>query len=455
MTKAERVKYLIIGNSAGGIGAAEAIREVDRAGAIAIVSSEPYHAYSRPLISQYLVEGRPLQRMMFRPADFYKEKNIQAILGQEVTGLNIDKHNVKLDDGRSIIWEKLLLATGSSPIVPNIEGIGLKGVFTFTTRDDARAIYKFLNQYHTEVRAVVIGGGLIGISATEALVKRGVKVTIVEMKERILNTILDEEASFLVEASLNELGVEIINGHIVSRITSFLPGRATGIALDNDRPIPCEMVIVAVGVQPRTKIVSETGIRIDRGILVDHHMATSSPDVYACGDVAEAYDFIYDENRLTPIWPNAYIGGRIAGFNMAGLPTEYQGGTSMNAMKYFGLAIVSAGILTPPDDSYEVISEKHGHVYKKVVLKNGLIVGVIFSGDIEKSGIIYNLMKNRVNVDTFKQALIADDFGLISLPEEIWRPLLEHTSPVTPSLATSDKQPEKMAIGDLGLVSGR
>ena len=454
MTREEK-KYLIIGNSAGGMGAAEAIREVDKVGTITIVSDEPYHVYSRPLISEYLYEKCPLERMLFRPPDFYEKNNIQAILGQKVTGLNIGKHDIKLDDGRRIIWEKLLLATGGLPIIPKIDGIGLKGVFTFTTLDDAKAIDEFLNHYHRMVKAVVIGGGLIGVSVTEALVKRGIEVTIVEMKERILNTILDEEASTLVETTLKQSGVKIITGHNVGKVGNYLPSEAIGVTLDDSRPIPCEMVIVAIGVQPRTKIVSGTGIKTHHGILVDQHMATSSPDIYACGDVAEAYDFIYDENRLTPIWPNAYIGGRIAGFNMAGLPAEYQGGTSMNAMKYFGLAIVSAGILTPLDDSYEVISEKHGHVYKKAVLKNGLIVGMVFSGDIEKSGIIYNLMKNRVNVDTFKQALIADDFGLVSLPEEIWRPLLERKPLITPSLTTSDKQSEKMAIGDLGLVSGR
>ena len=424
MTKKEKIKYLIIGNSGGGIGAAEAIREVDKVGAIAIISDEPYPVYSRPLISEYLSEKYPLERIMFRPPDFYEKNNIQVILGQKATGLNIDKHDIKLGDGRTITWEKLLLATGGLPIIPKIEGIGLKGVFTFTTLDDAKAIDQFLNHYHRKVRAIVIGGGLIGVAATEALVKRGVEVTIVEMKERILNTILDEEASALMETRLKQSGVEIITGNTVSKVNSYLPGEATSVTMDDGRPIPCDMIIVAIGVQPRTELVSDTRIKINRGIIVDRHMATASPDVYTCGDVAEAYDFIYDENRLTPIWPNAYIGGRVAGFNMAGIPTEYQGGTAMNSMKYFGVNIVSAGIVAPLDDSYEVISQKNDHVYRKVVLKDGLILGLVFSGDIEKSGIIYNIMKDKINVEDFKQVLVADDFGLSSLPEEIWRPRL-------------------------------
>ena len=424
MATTEKTKYLIIGNSAGGVGAAEAIREVDKVGTITIVSDEPYPAYSRPMISEYLAERCPLQRMLFRPPGFYEENNIEATLGQKVVELNIDKHAIRLEDGRTITWEKLLLATGSSPILPEIAGIDLKGVFTFTTLDDAKAIDQFLNHYHRKVRAIVIGGGLIGVAATEALVKRGVEVTIVEMKERILNTILDEDASALVETRLKQSGVEIITGNTVSKVNSYLPGEATGVTMDDGRPIPCDMIIVAIGVQPRTELVSDTGIEINRGIIVNRHMATASPDVYTCGDVAEAYDFIYDENRLTPIWPNAYIGGRVAGFNMAGIPTEYQGGTAMNSMKYFGVNIVSAGIVAPLDDSYEVISQKNDNVYRKVVLKDGLILGLIFSGDIEKSGIIYNIMKDKINVEDFKQVLVADDFGLSSLPEEIWRPRL-------------------------------
>ena len=448
MAKKEKIKYLIIGNSAGGMGAAEAIREVDKVGTITIVSDEPYPVYSRPLISEYLAERCPLERMLFRPPDFYEKNNIQVILGQKVTVLNIDKHAINLRDGRTITWEKLLLATGGLPIVPEIEGIGLKGVFTFTTLDDAKAIDQFLNHYHRKVRAIVIGGGLIGVAATEALVKRGVEVTIVEMKERILNTILDEEASALVETRLKQSGVEIITGNTVSKVNSYLPGEATGVTMDDGRPIPCDMIIVAIGVQPRTELVSDTGIEINRGIIVNRHMATTSPDVYTCGDVAEAYDFIYDDNRLIPIWPNAYIGGRVAGFNMAGIPTEYQGGTAMNSMKYFGVNIVSAGIVAPLDDSYEVISQKNDHVYRKVVLKDGLIVGLVFSGDIEKSGIIYNLMKDKINVEDFKQVLVADDFGLASLPEKIWRPRLAIPNSLLASSVTSIDRHEGALVGE-------
>jgi NAD(P)H-nitrite reductase large subunit len=446
MARREKTNYLIIGNSAGGIGAAEAIREADKAGAITMISDEPYPAYSRPLISEYLVNRRPLEMMLFRPPDFYEKSNIRSLFGEKVARVDFNEQSAKLESGRTLAWQKLLLATGGLPIVPQIEGIGSKGVFTFTRLDDARAIDRFLNQYGRGVRAVVIGGGLIGVSVTEALVKRGVEVTIVEIKERILNTILDEQASALEEKALMQAGVEIITGHTVGRIGSR--GKAVSVTLDDSRSIPGEMVIIAIGVQPRTELVAGAGIKTNRGIVVDRHMATSRPDVYACGDVAEAYDFVYGENRLTPIWPNAYVGGRTAGSNMAGAAAEYQGGTAMNSLKYFGVNIVSAGMVTPPDDGYETVSEKHGDIYRKVVLKDRRIAGMVFAGDIEKSGIIYNLMKDRVDVDRFKEVLVADDFGLASLPEEIWRARLAIPPSVLTSSPSSVEQPAEVFAGE-------
>jgi len=436
-------KYLIIGNSAGGIGAVEAIREADETGSIIIVSDEPYPAYSRPLISEHLAEGCSLERMRYRPADFYERNGISTVLGQKAVSLDLAKRTLTLESGKMISWQKLLLSTGGLPIVPPTEGAGREGIFTFTTLDDARAIGRYLEKTD---RVVVIGGGLIGVSVTEALVKRGAQVTIVEMKDRVLNTILDEEVSALEDSALRQADVDIITGHIVAEINGR-GKRVHGVTLDDGSRLPCGMVIIAIGVRPRTELVKGTAIKVNRGIVVDHHMTTFHPDVYACGDVAEAFDITYGECRLTPIWPNAYIGGRTAGFNMAGQPTEYPGGMAMNSLNYFGLNVVSAGVVTPPNESYEVITARKDGTYRKVVLKNGGVVGLLFVGDIEKSGIIQGLIRNQINVDDFKQALVADDFGLASLPGEMWRPELElPAGAVIPSAAA--KEPEEVLAGE-------
>jgi NAD(P)H-nitrite reductase large subunit len=447
MSISNNTKYLIIGNSAGGIGAAEAIREADRNGSITIVSDEPYAAYSRPLISEYLAHPSPLEKMLYRKPGFYEANDIKFVLGEKVVAINPTEHTVKLESDRLIKWQKLLLATGGTPIIPDIEGISLKGVFTFNKLDDAKAIDAFLNEYRGNLKAVVIGGGLIGVSVTEALVKRGVEVTIVEMKDFILNTILDKEVSALEADVLEKAGVDIITGHTAARINSYNTGEVGGVTLEDGRTLPCNIVIIAIGVRPRLDLTAGTNIKVNRGIVVDRSMVTSVPDIYACGDAAEAYDFVLGENRLTPVWPNAYEGGRVAGLNMAGQKAEYTGGTSMNALKYFGLNIVSAGLVNPPDDGYETIVNRHNSTYRKVILKKGKLAGFVFAGDIEKSGIIYNLMKDNVNVDSFKQTLVADDFGLASLPEASWRFKLARPSASAVPI-TAKELMEEAIIGD-------
>ena len=419
MTKAKllKAKYLIVGNSAGGTGAAEAIREVDKDGVIIIVSDEPYLSYSRPLISKYLSKERTFKGMLFRSLDFYTKNNIDTVLGKRVKSVGLSERTAELENSEHILWEKLLIASGGIPIVPRMEGAGKRGIFTFTTLNDARAIDEFID---STPRAVVIGGGLIGISLTEALKKRGVKVTVVEMKGKVLNTILDEQASTMVEKALEQAGVKIITGRTVAEIAG--KELVKGVILDNGEEIPCSLVVVAIGVSPRTELALGTEIKVNRGIVVDRHMATSYHDVYACGDVAEAYDFVYGTNRLTPIWPNAYIGGRVAGFNMAGANAEYPGSTAMNSLNYFGLDIASAGIAIPPDSNgYELMSKESNGVYQKIVLKDDVIAGMVFVGNIEKAGIVYSLMRDRVKVSSFKKALLSDNFGLVSLPREIWQ----------------------------------
>ncbi len=429
-----KTRYLIIGNSAGGIGAAEAIREVDKTGSLAIISNEPYPSYSRPLISKYLAHERSLEEMLFRPAEFYSQNNIVFLLSKEVKRLGLESHTAELDDGERIIWEKLLLAPGAMPIVPKIEGTSKRGVFTFTTLDDAKAIDESL---HHAGKAVVIGGGLIGISVTEALVKRGIEVAVVEMKERILNTILDEQASLIAEEAVEQAGVRIITKQTVTEIVG--DSLTEGVILNNAEKISCDLVVIAIGVVPRTELVVGAEMKVNRGIVVDRYMATSYPGVYSCGDAAETYDFVYGENRLTPIWLNAYLGGRIAGLNMAGIKTQYPGSTAMNSLNYFGLHITTAGMMTPPNengDGYEVFSRQDDGIYKKVVLNNELVVGMVFVKDIDKSGIVFSLMRDRVNVGSFKQVLLADDFGLVSLPREVWQERLETPpSGLAPQLA--------------------
>jgi NAD(P)H-nitrite reductase large subunit len=418
-------KYLIVGGSAAGIGAVEAIREVDPAGSITIISEEACPQYSRPMISDFVSGKADFHKMKCRTDEFWKENNVEALTSKKATALNLTEKTVQLESGEKIAYEKLLLATGGKPFVPKMEGSDKDGVFTFTTIADAQRLAAKIDSINAKA-AVVIGAGLIGISVTEALMKRGLKVTMVELQEKILSLLLDAKASDLVEGVVKKAGVNIVTGQSVQKILGK-PGNdgvVSGVLLTKGDQVPCDLVIVAIGVVPRTELVVGKEVKINRGIVVDNMMQTNVPDVFASGDVAEAYDFIMNQNRLLPLWPLAVLEGQVAGYNMAGKKTVYTGGTNMSSLKYFGIPIVSIGLANPKEDpTLEVLvqNDSERNVYKKLVLKDNVIVGLTFVNCIERAGVLFYLMKNAINVKKFKQKLLSDDFGLATLPVGLQR----------------------------------
>ena len=418
-------KYVIVGASAAGIGAVEAIREVDPAGTLTVITEEACAHYSRPMISDLVSGKADLKKVDCRTEDFWKENNVEAILGKKVTAIDFNGKAVQLESGEKIPYEKLLIATGGKPFVPKMEGSDKDGVFTFTTIRDAQLLAAKIDSINAK-SAVVIGAGLIGISVTEALVKRGLKVTMVELQDKILSLLLDPKGSDIVEAVVRKAGVNIITGQSVQKIIGKPDneGAVGGVILTKGDQVPCDLVVVAIGVIPRSELVVGTAVKTNRGIVVDNMMQTSVPDVYASGDVAEAYDFVLNMNRLLPLWPLAVLEGQVAGCNMAGKKATYTGGTNMSSLKYFGIPIVSVGLANPKDDpTLEVLLkfDPEHSLYKKLVLRNNVIVGITLVNSIERAGILYYLMKNAVNVKKLKPQLLADDFSWASFPVTLQR----------------------------------
>lgn len=415
------VRYVIVGNSAGGVGAAETIRATDPDGHVTILSDESYPAYSRPAISEFLAGERSFgERMLFRDADFNKRLRIECMLGARVARLHKERA-VELSDGRRIPYDRLLLATGGTPIIPRMEGLGLRGVHPFTTMDHAKGVHESLSGGKN--RVVVIGAGLIGCSMVNGLLHRGgIQITLVELKDRVLSTMVDTHASGLVEKRLSEMGVSVRTGRSATRILPR-PDDATsvgGVMLDNGELVSCDVVGMAVGVTPRAELAREAGIRCNRGILVDAHMETSATGVFACGDVAEAQDFIYGVPRVTAIWPTAYMGGRVAGANMAGTPTRYDGCTAMNAFSYFNMALISAGMFDPdPVLGHPVITLEKPGAYRKFVLRDHKLIGFVLVEEIEQSGVFFNLLRHQTDVRAFEKRLADWSFTMASLPKDV------------------------------------
>ncbi len=416
------MRFVIIGNSAGGIGCVEAIRERDRESSILVISAEKYHAYSRALIPYYLDGKIDFEKMYFRPPDFYEKMNVDTKLGVKAVGIDVENKVVMLENGEKVEYDKLLIATGGKPFIPPMDGLkDQENVFTFLKMDDVLAVERAVKDAR---KAVVLGGGIIGLMASEVLAKKGIEVKVVELADRVLAPVVDETTSRIVERKFQENGVEIILNNTISKVVG--DKRVEKVVLRDGRELELDMLIVAVGVVPNTDVVKDTPIEVNRGIVVNRKMETSVRDVYACGDCAEIYDFVLGANRVLPLWPTAYMGGRIAGFNMVGEEREYTLATSMNAMHFFDYYIINAGLNVPNDsEEFEVIYRLDGDSYRKFALKDGKIAGFIIAGKMERAGIFLKLMEEEVDVSDFKDALLKDDFGYLDIPEPVRWELIE------------------------------
>ncbi len=422
-----KCKYVIIGNSSSGIGATEAIRSADKEGSLAIISDEPIHTYSRALIPYYLKGKIDRDKLYFRPLDFYEKKNVKTFLGNKVVDVNTDNKTITLNNGEKIQYEKLLIASGGEPFVPPINGLS-NNYYTFTSLEDADKIKEKIQSGDIK-EVVVLGGGLIGLLVAEALNYLGMNVTVVELADRILVRVLDKTASEIFTKLIEENGITLITGRTISEVKGETAdaSKVEKVILDNGDTLNCDMLVIAIGVKPRVDFLSNTQIKINRGIVVNNQMKTNIPDVYACGDCAEIYDFVYETSKLTPIWPAAYIGGMVAGFNMCGIEKEFNTGMNMNSMKFFGLPVMSAGLIErPEDDKYEELIryEKENKIYKKIILKDNLIKGLIIVNSIDNIGIILGLLRNQIDVSSFKDQLISDDFDLVYFPQELRKDLI-------------------------------
>jgi NAD(P)H-nitrite reductase large subunit len=427
MKNITRTKYLIIGNSAAAVNAVEAIRGRDTSGALTLVSEEPHHTYSRPLISYLLGNKVDEERMSYRPPSFYESYGVQTFLGKRAVHLDPKAQTVTLDDQTAIRFDTLLLATGGTPFAPPIAGREGQGVFTFTTLDDAHRVKKCILDRKVK-KAVVIGGGLIGLKVTEALLALGIEVTIVELADRILSATFDRTASGIIESALRRVGCSTITGNTVDQILAGEGDYVTGVILKDKSRIDCDLVIMAIGVRPRIDLVQGTGMKTNRGILVDEHLQTSLKNIYAAGDVIETYDLMADILRPIAILPNAAQQGKIAGLNMAGEKKKYRGGLAMNSVELAGVPTISVGLTDPSQltgdterqKEIEVLqySQERDSLYKKIVLERNRIIGIILIGKIDRAGIYTGLIKDKVDITMFKDCLLRDDFGLLSLPRE-------------------------------------
>ncbi len=414
-----------MGNCIAAVGAIEGIRRHDRGTPITVISKEPYAAYGRPLIANYLKGKLKESELALREPDFYERRGVRLIIGLPATGLSIRDRTVEVKGGEEIPFERLLLAMGGNPIVPPIQGVHGPDVYSFVTLQDAKA----LRQAATRLRHVaVIGGGLIGLKAAESLHDLGIQVTIVELADRILSMAFDEIASRIITRRLEEIGIQIITSNTAEEVLRQRDNQVSGVRLRDGTVVSSQAAVVAIGVAPNLEVVRETEVQCRRGILVDEFMETNVPGVFAAGDVAEARDWHFAEWRVVPIWPNAYKQGQVAGRNIAGQRISFSGSIPMNSIAFYGIPTMSVGVINPPPGGgYEVLIrlEEEAKTYRKLVLKDGVLVGYVLVGPVERAGILTGLIREKRFVEPFKEVLLNGELSLLDLPREIRRERLD------------------------------
>ncbi|MBN1401072.1 MAG: NAD(P)/FAD-dependent oxidoreductase [Anaerolineae bacterium] len=434
------MRVIIIGNSATAVGAVESIRQYDQCAEILIFSEEPHGIYSRPLLDHFLAGEVDQKRVLYRTADFYTKHNVQPILGTRVTAIDPEAHTIaaetvdRAEAPKLYRYDKLLIATGGAPIVPRVPGVDMPGVYTFTRYDEVKRIHDDIAAGLVE-RAVVVGGGMIGLKATDALMKRGMRVTLLELAPRILSAAMDETGSRMLAELLTAAGVQVLTENTISEIGASDGARIAQVTLRDGQVIPCQMLVFGIGVRPNASLAEAAGLQVNRGIVVDEYMrasravqpgallgsiSTSELDIYAAGDVAEAYDLVVDLNRTVAIWPNAYRQGAIAGAHMVGVERPDAGGVAMNAVEVCGVTGMSIGNGNVDGNGFDVLVDldEHRRHYKRLVIQSNHLVGAILIGNVSRAGIYTGLIRNRVDISGVRGALLSEHLGLLSLPDE-------------------------------------
>lgn len=395
------MRYVIIGGGVAGITAAQSIRKLDSEGDITIITEEPYPFYSRIRLIDYLAGEVDEKGLRLKKDDWYEANRIKQILGARVTLVDAPNKELTLSPDGKMNYDKLLIATGSNCFVPPIQGADKKGVFTLRTLDDAKAIRDYAKNHE---RVLLIGGGVLGIEAGNALRKTGCSVTVVETFSRLLPRQMDPAGAGILQARLEAMGLEFVLGLKPVEIQGA--DEANALLLESGKRVECDMIIISAGVRPNMACARSLGLTSGKGIAVSDSMETSVPDVYAAGDVAEHKGVLYG------IWPAAERQGEIAGICMAGGTAVYEGTVMSNRLKVAGVDLISAGDIDA-DGKCECAlrADRERFIYRKLVIKDACVAGAILLGDISDRARILKAIEDKRDISAIKSELLSFELG--------------------------------------------
>lgn len=385
-------RYLIIGDGVAGARAAVKIREADPKGEIHLFTEEAYSFYYRVRFPEFVAEEVGIQDITIHTKEYYQSKNISLHLEEPIVEVRLEKKEVVSKKGNNYSYDLLLMATGGIAFVPPIKGVEKKGVFTLRVMKDAVEMKEFSKGVN---QAILIGGGLVGLETGGALLRRGIKVTVIEHNPRILPRQMDEEGGQILQKKMEDMGFSFfLNGQSDEILGKE---KAEGLRLKDGRMIEGQMVIISAGVRPNLTLAKAMGLEIKNGILVNDRLETKREGIFAAGDVAE------HQGRCYGIWPAAQRQGETAGMNMAGGNALYEGTVVSNTLKVVGIQLTSAGDIDPEGKLECVVrSDREKCTYCKVTFKEDRIVGCILLGDIKGGSEIQNAIGEKINVKELK-----------------------------------------------------
>lgn len=393
------MKYVIIGASAAGINAAKTLRELDSSNKIVIISKDN-NVYSRCMLHHVISGNRDLEKIAFEDKDFFSKYNIKWVKGIEVIDIVTDKKEVILENNRIEKYDKLLIATGASSFIPPIKNLReAKGVYSLRNYDDVLNIEEGIKK---SKRAVILGAGLVGIDAAIGLMERGIKLSIVEMADRILPLQLDQKGADRYQKLFKAKNVDIYTSVRLEEVILKEDGFVDKVKLSDGTLLECDMIIVAAGVRPNVGFIKAEQIKIDKGIVIDKNCRANLTDVYAAGDVT----------FTAPIWPIAVKQGIAAAYNMYGKEKLFDDTFALrNSMNFLGLESVSLGVVEAPYSRYTIDIIETKDVYKKIIHKDGIVYGAILIGDISYCGVLHQLIKYKINISNINKNIFKIDYS--------------------------------------------
>ena len=399
------MRYVVLGASAAGINGVRQLRKQCPEAEIILVSKDS-SIYSRCILHHYLGNMRTKEELCFAEDDFEDRYKTDWRKGVTCTGLDDKEKQVFLSDGTSIAYDRLLIATGSHTLLPAVKGlVGTKGVYGFHNLDEVEAIKKGAVKAE---HIVVMGGGLTGLDAAVGFLRLGKKVGLVEMEGHLLAKQLDARSSGTYEKAMEHEGIVLHLGVGIQEVCSE-NGTITSLKLTDGSELACDMLVVTAGVRPNIDFLKGSGVECDQfGLVIDRYGQTSVPDIYGAGDVT----------GRSPIWPAAVKQGMVAAVNMAMDDAQEDRRATMDdffasksTMNFLGIPTMSLGIPERPDDSYEVVMEDKGGIYRKVIHKNGKIYGAILQGDLSYGGVLTQLIAGKIDVSKVKKPLFEIDYS--------------------------------------------